>query len=77
VHGPISCAEWRRCALRFLRRSAGARFILVVEKDAVFQSLVESRLHQQLPCILITGGRRNRHCHMVREVEGGDVDATA
>lgn len=38
-----------------LRRSAGARCILVVEKDAVFQSLVESRLHEQLPCIIITG----------------------
>lgn len=37
-------------------RPAGARFILVVEKDAVFQSLVESRLHEQLPCVIITGG---------------------
>lgn len=44
------------CACPVPARSAGARFILVVEKDAVFQSLVESRLHEQLPCILITGG---------------------
>lgn len=40
------------------RRPAGARFILLVEKDAVFQSLVESRLHEQLPCVIITGGAR-------------------
>lgn len=36
-------------------RPAGARFILVVEKDAVFQRLVEDRLFDDLPCIIITG----------------------
>lgn len=57
----------------FLRRSAGARFILVVEKDAVFQSLVESRLHQQLPCIIITGGRIP---FFVQSVTGLSADAS-
>jgi hypothetical protein len=36
-------------------RPAGARFILVVEKDAIFQRLVEDRLFEALPCVLITG----------------------
>jgi hypothetical protein len=36
-------------------RPFGARFILVVEKDAIFQRLVEDRLFEALPCILITG----------------------
>ncbi|KAF6253724.1 Spo11/DNA topoisomerase VI subunit A [Scenedesmus sp. NREL 46B-D3] len=36
-------------------RPAGARFILVVEKDAVFQRLVEDRLFEAMPCILLTG----------------------
>jgi meiotic recombination protein SPO11 len=36
-------------------RLPGARFILVVEKDAVFQRLVEDRLFDELPCVIITG----------------------
>jgi DNA topoisomerase VI subunit A len=31
-----------------------ARYILVVEKDAVFQRLVEDRLHERLPLVLVT-----------------------
>jgi hypothetical protein len=34
---------------------SGARFILVVEKDAIFQRLVEDRLFDAVPCVLITG----------------------
>jgi meiotic recombination protein SPO11 len=37
----------------FLDRS-DARFIIVVEKDAVFQRLAEDRVFDTLPCILIT-----------------------
>eukprot|EP00775_Hariotina_reticulata_P005622 gene5622-5861_t len=36
-------------------RLSGARFILVVEKDAIFQRLVEDRLFDELPCVIITG----------------------
>lgn len=31
-----------------------ARYIIIVEKDAIFQRLAEDRLYNQLPCILIT-----------------------
>lgn len=31
-----------------------ARYILVIEKDAIFQRLSEDRLYDKLPCILIT-----------------------
>nr|APZ84722.1 initiator of meiotic double stranded breaks SPO11-2 [Zea mays subsp. parviglumis] len=37
-----------------LNLSSGSRYIIVVEKDAVFQRLAEDRLYNQLPCILIT-----------------------
>ncbi|KAF8066174.1 SPO11-2 [Scenedesmus sp. PABB004] len=40
---------------RAARRPVGARFVLVVEKDAVFARLVEDRLHEALPCVLLTG----------------------
>eukprot|EP00879_Flechtneria_rotunda_P028392 GHRR01030499.1.p2 GENE.GHRR01030499.1~~GHRR01030499.1.p2 ORF type:complete len:167 (+),score=61.40 GHRR01030499.1:105-605(+) len=36
-------------------RPQGARCVLVVEKDAIFQRLVEDRLFDDLPCIIITG----------------------
>ena len=35
--------------------SLGARFILVVEKDAVFTYLCGQRLWDSLPCVLLTG----------------------
>ena len=31
-----------------------ARYILVIEKDAIFQRLAEDRLADTLPCIMIT-----------------------
>ncbi|XP_052165768.1 meiotic recombination protein SPO11-2 isoform X3 [Oryza glaberrima] len=34
--------------------SSDARYIIVVEKDAIFQRLAEDRIYSQLPCILIT-----------------------
>ncbi|PUZ50185.1 hypothetical protein GQ55_6G039200 [Panicum hallii var. hallii] len=37
-----------------LNLSTDARYIIVVEKDAIFQRLAEDRLYNQLPCILIT-----------------------
>ena len=33
----------------------GARLILIVEKDALFQRLVEDRAFRRVPCILVTG----------------------
>jgi DNA topoisomerase VI subunit A len=30
------------------------RYLLIVEKDAIFQRLAEGGLHNQLPCILVT-----------------------
>jgi DNA topoisomerase VI subunit A len=43
---------WLRRMLCVVQSSA--RFILVVEKDAIFQRLSEDRLWSLLPCILIT-----------------------
>ncbi|KAG2576829.1 meiotic recombination protein SPO11-2 isoform X2 [Panicum virgatum] len=37
-----------------LNLSSDARYIIVMEKDAIFQRLAEDRLYNQLPCILIT-----------------------
>ncbi|RLM61781.1 meiotic recombination protein SPO11-2 [Panicum miliaceum] len=37
-----------------LNLSSDARYIIVVEKDAIFQRLADDRLYDQLPCILIT-----------------------
>uniref|UniRef100_A0A0D9X4K8 DNA topoisomerase (ATP-hydrolyzing) n=1 Tax=Leersia perrieri TaxID=77586 RepID=A0A0D9X4K8_9ORYZ len=34
--------------------SSEARYIIVVEKDAIFQRLAEDRIYNHLPCILIT-----------------------
>ncbi|XP_039124499.1 meiotic recombination protein SPO11-2 [Dioscorea cayenensis subsp. rotundata] len=34
--------------------SSDARYIIVVEKDAIFQRLAEDQLYNQIPCILIT-----------------------
>ncbi|EEE68073.1 hypothetical protein OsJ_26101 [Oryza sativa Japonica Group] len=34
--------------------SSDARYIIVVEKDAIFQRLAEDRIYSHLPCILIT-----------------------
>lgn len=31
-----------------------ARFVLVIEKDAIFQRLVGDRLHERLPLVLVT-----------------------
>ena len=31
-----------------------ARFILVIEKDAIFQRLTEDRLAERVPCVLVT-----------------------
>jgi DNA topoisomerase VI subunit A len=31
-----------------------ARYILVVEKDCIFQRLTEDRLHERLPIVLVT-----------------------
>jgi hypothetical protein len=31
-----------------------ARYILVIEKDAIFQRLAEDRLHERLPLVLVT-----------------------
>ena len=38
-----------------VRVNVWARFVLVVEKDAVFQRLAEERIDTLLPCIVITG----------------------
>ena len=35
--------------------SLGARYVLVVEKDAVFKSLCEKVIWNEVPCVLITG----------------------
>ncbi|GJN12403.1 hypothetical protein PR202_ga30677 [Eleusine coracana subsp. coracana] len=37
-----------------LKFCSDARYIVVLEKDAIFQRLAEDRLYNQLPCILIT-----------------------
>lgn len=37
-----------------LNLSSDARYLILVEKDAIFQRLAEDRLYNQLPCILIT-----------------------
>ncbi|TVU42861.1 hypothetical protein EJB05_09284, partial [Eragrostis curvula] len=37
-----------------LKLCSDARYIIVLEKDAIFQRLAEDRLYNQLPCILIT-----------------------
>ncbi|XP_062194845.1 meiotic recombination protein SPO11-2 isoform X2 [Phragmites australis] len=37
-----------------LNLCSDARYIIVVEKDAIFQRLAEDRLYNQLPCILVT-----------------------
>ncbi|KAI8564552.1 hypothetical protein RHMOL_Rhmol03G0190100 [Rhododendron molle] len=37
-------------------KDIGAQFILVVEKETVFQRLVEENLHIKVPCIIVTGG---------------------
>ncbi|VAI75846.1 unnamed protein product [Triticum turgidum subsp. durum] len=37
-----------------LNLSSDARYLIVVEKDAIFQRLAEDRLYNQIPCILIT-----------------------
>lgn len=36
-------------------RASGARFILVVEKDAIFARLAEDRIWDSTPCVLVTG----------------------
>eukprot|EP00268_Persea_americana_P060547 TRINITY_DN7555_c0_g1_i10.p1 TRINITY_DN7555_c0_g1~~TRINITY_DN7555_c0_g1_i10.p1 ORF type:complete len:112 (-),score=13.06 TRINITY_DN7555_c0_g1_i10:635-970(-) len=40
--------------LQKLDLHSDARYIIVVEKDAIFQRLAEDRLFDQIPCILIT-----------------------
>eukprot|EP00116_Pleurobrachia_bachei_P006111 sb/3466373/ len=47
-------------------RSLGARYILIVEKDAVFRTLCEKVLWNSVPVIMITG--RGYPCLAVREV---------
>lgn len=37
-----------------LNLSSDARYLILVEKDAIFQRLAEDRLYNQIPCILIT-----------------------
>ncbi|KAM0869376.1 hypothetical protein ACQ4PT_040709 [Festuca glaucescens] len=37
-----------------LNLHSDARYLIVVEKDAIFQRLAEDRLYNQLPCIIIT-----------------------
>lgn len=37
-----------------LNLCSDARYLILVEKDAIFQRLAEDRLYNQLPCILIT-----------------------
>ena len=34
---------------------SNARFIIVVEKQGIFQNLIDNKLHDMLPCILVTG----------------------
>ena len=36
-------------------KSLGARYILVVEKDAIFNLLCEDRIWEKMPCIVFTG----------------------
>ena len=36
-------------------KSIGARYILVVEKDAIFNLLCEDRIWEKMPCIVFTG----------------------
>ena len=36
-------------------RSLGARYIIVVEKDAIFNMLCEDKIWEKIPCILFTG----------------------
>ncbi|RWR91902.1 meiotic recombination protein SPO11-2 [Cinnamomum micranthum f. kanehirae] len=43
-----------RLLLQKLDLHSDARYIIVVEKDAIFQRLAEDRLFDQIPCILIT-----------------------
>ena len=35
--------------------SLGARYILVVEKDAVFKTLCDNLLWNEVPCVIVTG----------------------
>ncbi len=51
----IDCIQIPGCVNDVQVESLGARFILVVEKDAVFTYLCGQRLWDSLPCVLITG----------------------
>ena len=31
-----------------------ARYLLIIEKDAIFQALTQDKLFEQLPCVLVT-----------------------
>lgn len=56
IHSTLErCAHCAGCTRACCCRLTGARFVLVVEKDAVFQHLVQDRLWEQLPCVLLTG----------------------
>ncbi|KAL6776272.1 SPO11B [Auxenochlorella protothecoides x Auxenochlorella symbiontica] len=39
---------------RFVLQSAGAAFVLVIEKETVFQALTRAQLWEECPCILVT-----------------------
>lgn len=38
-----------------MKLTISARYVIVVEKDAIFQRLVEDKIFLVLPCILVTG----------------------
>ncbi|GER42523.1 type 2 DNA topoisomerase 6 subunit A [Striga asiatica] len=48
------CHLWRPNVLENLVMKSDARYIIVVEKHAIFQRLAEDRIFNQIPCILIT-----------------------
>ena len=52
---PAALGERNRGGLFFRHTSLRARCILVVEKEAVFQRLVNSRFYDRYPCVILTG----------------------
>lgn len=38
-----------------MKFTVSARYVIVVEKDAIFQRLVEDKIFLTLPCIIVTG----------------------
>jgi meiotic recombination protein SPO11 len=51
---PIS-SEWLSQTINFYVQTAAAKYILVVEKEGVYNRLSEDRFFDHYPCILVTG----------------------